>query len=478
MKQPTLKLAGTIALALFAILSGCSSGGDASNAGGGAGSEAQASAASQSQGPAIEKITVWSNESSSKTKRDEQIARYNSGEGKEKGIEIEYTVLGQDYYDALKIAAQTDEAPDLYRLTWDSTPIFGQAGWIVPITDMPGGQELVDLYEKDLIVNQHIFDGKVYTLPFSLTTYKMIVNDDLFKKNGLEYPETFDEVRECARIITENGAGQEFGWVLGLKTNWAASVYCYFLGVPSTGIVGFDPRNLEFRFSDFMPVFDMVKGMIDDGSVLPGFSDMDTDQMHAQFAEGRVGMIPGASFDIGTYTETYPAKCNWKVIPTPLYSKDTVRQSDVADCMNLLCIGSKSLEHPEKAMDALKFFYSDETVAELYQEALYIPYRQEAKELAEHDPTANGFKEFSDVYNLRLIPSNPEFTLEVEGEMANPTINGMFSGALGDDYKSIIADVDIGTTKRLRSWILRFLKSTGLTTSLGAAIENREAKAE
>jgi multiple sugar transport system substrate-binding protein len=199
---------------------------------------------------------------------------------------------------------------------------------------------------------------------------------------------------------------------------------------------------MEYRFSDFLPVFNTIIGMIADGSVLPGSVDMDADQMRAQFAAGRVAMIPGASFDIGVYTDQFPAQCNWKVVPIPLYTENTPRQPDIADCLNLLCVGARAKNHPEKAMKVFEYFYSDEWSAEMYEQALYIPFRQEAIAMAKSKPTQNGFAEFASMPSVKLIPSDPEFLLPIEGELINPTTLGMFSGALGQDTAAIIRDVD------------------------------------
>jgi multiple sugar transport system substrate-binding protein len=390
----------------------------------------------------VETITVWTNSSHDKELREQQIARFNDGVGKEQGIKIEYSVYGDDYHNIMRIAAQTNEAPDLFRMTADSVPDYAAAGWILPLEEMPGGNAMIDKYKNSLMARYHVIDGKTYTLPYSLTTYKFIVNADLFKKNNLAYPQTFADIRQAARVITQNGGGNEFGWVLGLKTNWTASVYTRFLGAPSMGFSGFDPVKLEWRFSDFLPVYDLIMGMVADGSVLPGAADMDVDQMRAQFAEGRVGMIPAADFDIGVYTTQFPAKCNWEVIPIPLYTASTVRQPDIADPLNLLCVGARAKNHPEKVMKVFEAFYSDEWSAEMYEKALYIPFRQEAIAMAKTTPTQKGFAQFASMPRVKFIPADPEFQLPIEGQLINPTTLGMFSGVLGRDTAAIIRDVD------------------------------------
>ncbi len=60
-------------------------------------------------------ITVWSDNAHEKVLRDQQVEEINNTIGKEKGIFIKYDVYGDNYSDSIKIAARTDEAPDMFR---------------------------------------------------------------------------------------------------------------------------------------------------------------------------------------------------------------------------------------------------------------------------------------------------------------------------------------------------------------------------
>lgn len=112
------------------------------------------------------------------------------------------------------LIAQSGDAPELFRPTLTLIKDFADSGFMIPITDLPGGEEMVLEYKDNLVINQHIFDDEVYTLPYNLTTYKLIVNNDLFNKAGIpEYPKTWEELRENARQITEDNDGKAFGWI-------------------------------------------------------------------------------------------------------------------------------------------------------------------------------------------------------------------------------------------------------------------------
>lgn len=392
----------------------------------------------------MEKIRVWSDNAHEKDLRLQQIEKFNSTTGRELGIEIEYTVYGSDYQDVIKAAADKGEAPELFRPTGAFLTGFVYAGYMVPITDLPGGEELVAKYEGNLINNQHIFDGEIYTLPYNLTTYKFIVNDDLFKKAGIvEYPKTWGEVREAAKRITEAGKGKAFGWVLGLQSDWLISSYLIRPNGTNVGHVGFNHKTMQFEFSAFAPVIETVQGMIDDGSVFPGFAGLDADAARAQFAEGRVGMIPGASFDTGVYNDLFPASCNWSVIPIPAYSEDGSYYKEFADATSLLGVGKAALDKPEKTLEVLKFFYSDDNASQMYEQSLYIPFRQEAIDLAGHEPSQKGFADFANIPDKVLMLPSPDTRIYVEGEEYRQTIADIFAGRIGEmDVKEVIADLD------------------------------------
>jgi multiple sugar transport system substrate-binding protein len=397
-----------------------------------------------SKKPVMEKIRVWSDNAHEKDLRLQQIERFNSTTGKQLGIEIEYTVYGSHYQEAIKAALLSGTAPELFRPTSALLKNFVDSGYMVPITELPGGNELVVEYEESLVNNQHVFAGKVYTLPYNLTTYKLIVNDDLLQKAGVtEAPTTWVEVREAARRITEEGEGKAFGWILGLQSDWMISTYLIRPNGTNVGHVGFDFHTMKFDFSSFAPVFEAVQGMIDDGSVFPGYEGLDADAVRAQFAEGRIGMIPGASFDISVYNDQFPASCNWSVVPVPAFTEEASSYKEFADATSLLGVGIAAKEKAAKTLEVLKFFYSDENAAQMYEDSLYIPFRQEAIDLAVKNPEQKGFAAFANIPDRVLMRPSPENSVSLQGDEYRKTIANYFAGLYEDQgLIEVLKDLD------------------------------------
>lgn len=401
-------------------------------------------------------IRVWSDNAHERELRMEQIERFNAGEGAELGIEIEYTVFGANWVDTIRLAAQTDEAPDLFRPNGTFIREFIDAGYLVPLTELPGMEDLIAEYEDGGFLTENLqkFDGEAFTLPYNLTTYRFVINREIFDRNGLtDPPETWEEVREFARIITENGNDEEFGFALGLQSYWIASAYIHRPASHIKGHHGFNHDTLEFQFERLAPVLEQIAGMVADGSVFPGASGMDADAMRAQFAEGRVGMLPAVSFDVGVYNDQFPADFNWEVVDIPTILPGAAPYRPLADGTNLLGVGAAAIENPERAekvAEVFRFFYSDENMAEMFEHGLYIPLRQEARELATREPEQRGFAEFAEIPNFLLLLPMPDNHITIEGLSINESILATLAADPDMDPLTAMRELDARLNEAVR----------------------------
>ena len=95
---------------------------------------------------------------------------------------------------------------------------WASAGWIVPITGLPG----VDDYMADLpqgIIEQMSFEGEVYGLPYYSGNSVFVYNQRLLKKAGINSPpKTWDELTKQARTLKQKGVVRN-PIVIGLAAN-------------------------------------------------------------------------------------------------------------------------------------------------------------------------------------------------------------------------------------------------------------------
>lgn len=392
-------------------------------------------------------VTVWSDNAHEKEIREKQIAEFNEGVGKELGIQIDYTIYGDKYTDTIKMAVQAGEAPDLFRSDSKWMIDFLEADFLTPIEDLPGSEELLERYAPLVANMSHVFNGKTYTLPYNITTYGFVINKDLFDECGLteaDYPTTWAEVREVAKIITEKTNGRAYG--LGLSsTLWTVSSFYTMPNGKNVGHYGYDYNTKQFDYSAYNPMISTIDQMVEDGTVFPGFENLDGDGVRAQFSAGNIAMIGAASFDCAVYVNQFPAECDWEVIDIPAFSEDAPKYKPFGNPTNLLCVGKKAVtspEHASKVLKVLEFFYDDKNAAEMYENGLYIPVRAEAIAMATKEPEMKGWSSFANFDEIFVMPPVPDTLITVEGTTYREAIVNIWATPGVDDVEAIMADVD------------------------------------
>ena len=346
-------------------------------------------------------ITVWTNNYHEKAFMDAKVKEWNKTVGKEKNIVIDYQVFG-DVEGELEQAFLTGDAPDFFPILSDNLERYVTQERVAAIEDMPGGRELVDRFEGFLSINKHIMNGKTYLLPNSSTTYGLIYNKEMFKNAGLvdengeaKPPETLEELREYARILTRPER-REYGIALpGAYSDWfsddvmkpaTASTRCY----------GYDPVTGLYDYSSLAGMMEAIIGIKEDGSCLPGTEKLDNDQARARFGEGGIGMYFSASYDYSVLTNQFPAKIDWGVAPYPVEDKDSARKQYLA-YNRYLAINKESVETKgaDKLMEAYRWFYSEELMIDAYMKGINLPTEFSLVENLELDEDMAQWREYA-----------------------------------------------------------------------------------
>jgi multiple sugar transport system substrate-binding protein len=94
---------------------------------------------SSSAAPGVKTVRVWTNDGGYEPYVRPIIDAYNAGEGKTKGIFIDYKIFGGDYHDVLNVALSANQGPEIYKFVGTVKEPYINSGWMVPINDMHGG---------------------------------------------------------------------------------------------------------------------------------------------------------------------------------------------------------------------------------------------------------------------------------------------------------------------------------------------------
>jgi multiple sugar transport system substrate-binding protein len=146
--------------------------------------------------------------------------------GRQKDVETSVEYFTFDDIETKYVAAiETDSLPDVGQLQTISPARYHGMGRLLDVGDVLGAVERANgpLLESALPAVR--FDGRVYAVPFNYITDVLFVRTDLFKRAGVSYPTTWEEVREAARRIKAKGVME---YPLGQSWNRSADGYGVF----------------------------------------------------------------------------------------------------------------------------------------------------------------------------------------------------------------------------------------------------------
>lgn len=391
-------------------------------------------------------VTVWSHNSHSKKVYEKLINAYNNGEGKEKGIKIEYIVKdGNTLGQTLDLAFQNGTAPDLFS---DGGTIENWAA----IDDLPGGEEFLEKYKAENKPNETT--GKYYRVPAAATVQGLIYNKDMFKAAGIvdengeaKPPETFDELREVAKKLT-NPDKKEYGIILPLKWSiWFDSDILSPL-MSSVGHYGYNPVDGTYDYTGLEPIMECFLGIKADNSYFPGAEGIDNDSARAQFATGNIGMKFAYSFDVGVFNDQFVANCDWGVAPYPVIDKnDTYMQRMSFTMTPKINIDSVEKIGGEKLMEVLKFFASDELIKQLYIEGVEMPYNWDIVEGVELTDAKKGWEEFCEMVKIsKKVPDPPYCDMSGKRKLSEIFLEDIWTGKT-TDLKGVLEEYNKTVTE-------------------------------
>ena len=317
MKKNLLLLAGTVLTA--AILGACGNGQQAAGESEEKSSTVQEEESTVASGEAADtgettntakeesvEVTWWNGEAGQWVFWENLVNEFNSTVGKEKNIVItmEQPPEGVDY----EIAVENGTAPDI---GYFDTQKGVEKGYICALEDLPNMEDFLNENTSIKKEGINVYQGKTYATIYQATAYGLAYNKDMFKAAGLvdengeaTPPKSWDEVREYAKILTDESK-QQYGIVMPL--NWSGWFQCE-VERPLNTVNGYGTFNHvtgEYDFTDLQLILDAYMGMKEDGSVYPGAEGLDNDPARARFAEGNIGMKLCAHWDVAVWNDQF-----------------------------------------------------------------------------------------------------------------------------------------------------------------------------
>lgn len=328
-----LKKAGAVimtAMMAAGTLAGCSGGSKTDGTGGtqteaaqlaaGSTTAAQAETTAPSGDGEVTVINVWSKDRHDATYVQEKIDQYNATNTD--NIQINYQLYTDNYVQAVDMAVQSDEMPDILvyqEQVFDKYVTAGQWADLNPYLD----DEMKSLLGSSIFPGYNELDGKLYFIPTTGTTCRLFYNKEIFERVGIQNPpETLEEMVEDARLITSELSGEGiYGFAENMKSATSGLGRSMVVGLQrETGApFGYDFAKGEYDFTTWADTLRLWKELLSDECAFPGCESLDIDPLRTQFAAGKIGMYMSYTHaEPGVYQNQFPMDSEkWDCVPIP-----------------------------------------------------------------------------------------------------------------------------------------------------------------
>lgn len=366
-------------------------------------------------------IEVTTTEAGAQAAYEKLVEEYNATEGKEKGIEIKWTTTTDS--NAIDVSQMNGKLPHIFMGNGNQREKFVKNGDVMAINDLPGGEEFLADFNQEGTEGDNLIDGKTYFIYPTVRNAGLAYNKELFKKAGLVDekgealpPKTLSEVVEYAKKLTDT-KNQIYGFAFPLKfgisytvSSPLASYYDGFTPETSQTYTDLDTLTVTApnHKEQYQWLFDMKKA----GSLFPGAETLDNDTARAYFSQGKVGMIPAVSWDVGVYTSQFIPNFEWGICQYPapdgreLYKHWNQRGAS-------MMISNKAKEAPEETMEVFKFIYSLETRTAIFEEGVNLSMKTDVLEVYDKDKVSPQFAQFAEfVDETNRYAKNESYTYE------------------------------------------------------------------
>jgi raffinose/stachyose/melibiose transport system substrate-binding protein len=324
-------------LALSVGLAGCGGGGAAPT-------PEKTSPSGETPAPAAEKITVTV--TSWRADQIEHDTYANIQEELNKvhpEIVLKYQpVKATEYNTTLNTALKTDTAADIIHLRpYAAGRALADAGYLEPIDGLPG----LDIFTEKQLAASSGTDGKVYGVPYMLSSTQILYNKKIFEKYGLTEPKTWDEFIQTAEALKSNSVtplafGSKEGWVLSLM-HGAIGPQFYGLDFIDRFIKG----EVTLNSPEYLKSIEAMNSLT---PYFPAnFEGLGMEDIRTMFATEQTGMVINGHFEIASILSLNP---NIEIGAFPVPPVDPNGKASISTWVD----GSFAVNKKAKNIDAVK----------------------------------------------------------------------------------------------------------------------------
>jgi raffinose/stachyose/melibiose transport system substrate-binding protein len=232
-------------------------------------------------------------------------------------VELELDIQAQDDGQKLKTYAATGNLPDIFQAGLDIINTFKKSGNVLQLDEYVTKLGFKDKMQQSAMNTLVSDDGHTYAFPYAGNELALLYyNKDIFEKNGVKVPTTYDELLTAVKTFNSKGVTP---LSLFAKEKWPC-VALYDMFVTRTepmGITKLDQGKASPSDPAFKTAAEKVVELVKAGLLPKGATNLNYDQAAALFHEGKAAMFINGQWEIEEATKLLGDKAGWMYYPAP-----------------------------------------------------------------------------------------------------------------------------------------------------------------
>lgn len=288
-------------------------------------------------------------------------------------IKVKNQFIGlSEYLQKLQSAVSGKNEPDIFG-THVNAKSYGEEGITIDLKEWVDEDFLDRFFEGT--IKQYTFNDRLTALPWTAQTFGIFYNTKIFKEQGLETPNTWDELIDVSNKLRENGVKPI---AFGNRGKWLGTDF--FL--PLITQVTNDPElvlRLDREWSDSIgwdsePVveaYELLDKLVENDVFVEGLNGISNEQARIMFYNGQAAMFIQGSWEPGTAAQQAPEDFSYDVFQMPALSSNQSHWTGNESGAQLT-VSARS-EHKPEAIEFLKYLYRSDVYAKAMIEGKGMP---------------------------------------------------------------------------------------------------------
>lgn len=295
-----------------------------------------------------------------KSRHEAMLNALKAFEARNPGIKVNAEYMGWDgYLERMTTQISGGQAPDVMQINWPWFPIFSRTGeGFYDLNTLKDAFDFSQYAAKDLKTTT--INGKLNAIPVSLNVPGFYYNNETWKKAGLAYPKTWDDLFAAGKIFKEK-LGDDYYPLIFNDQDTFLMVNCYMSQKYNTPMFTADGNHFAWSKAQWYEAFNFIQRLVSE-HVIPGPKYL------ASF--GKFDFIDTKYWQDGKWAGTY----TWNVViqyyapkltpPATLVPGDYVMYPGATNAsayfkVSLTYAISKETKHPKEAAKLLNFLLND-----------------------------------------------------------------------------------------------------------------------